>query len=146
MNYSREDIQALVEDVVNALDQGGNVGGHDRSAGHSGTNGARQPSTDAPLPGGPAPAGSRIIITALGRNSPGVAAAVTGALATVEANIQDMSQTLLGDFFAMIVVADMAPSRHDFGMIKERLMESGASMGVKIMVQHEDVFRYMHRI
>ncbi|MAE71981.1 MAG: hypothetical protein CME06_16130 [Gemmatimonadetes bacterium] len=88
----------------------------------------------------------RVIITALGRNAPGIASGVTGALADVGADILDMSQTLLGDFFTMIIVADLSTATIDFGMVQEHLADRGVELGVRIVAQHEDVFRYMHRI
>jgi ACT domain-containing protein len=85
-------------------------------------------------------------VTALGRNAPGIAAGITGAISEVGGNVLDMSQTLLGEFFAMIVVVDISQATADFGMIKEGLTERGLELGVRVMAQHEDVFRYMHRI
>ena len=90
--------------------------------------------------------GSRVIITVLGRNAPGIAAGITGIVAEVGGNTLDLSQTLLGEFFAMVIVADFAQATLDYGIIQERLIDRGASLGVRIVAQHEDVFRYMHRI
>ncbi len=137
MALDREDVKAIVERVVDSYQRGGSLREEPKGA-------AAEPPAAAPQEG--TPGGHRVIITALGRNAPGIAAGVTGVLADVGGDILDMSQTLLGDFFAMIIVADLSQATMDFGMVKEHLAERGAELGVRIVAQHEDVFRYMHRI
>ncbi|HEX3045031.1 MAG TPA: ACT domain-containing protein, partial [Bacillota bacterium] len=48
--------------------------------------------------------------------------------------------------FAMILLVDIAPAGMDLPVLEERLKAAGDALGVKVMVQHEDIFRYMHRI
>ncbi len=137
MELERDDVRSIVENVLDSYQTGGCVQRHE---------GAEASEAEAPAPRADAPARHRVIITALGRNAPGIAAGVTGALADVGADILDMSQTLLGDFFAMIIVADLSTATMDFGMVQEHLVDRGVELGVRIAAQHEDVFRYMHRI
>lgn len=88
----------------------------------------------------------RIVVTVVGKDKVGIIASVAKALADLNANILDISQTILQDFFTMIMIVDIANSNVDFGSLKLRLEEEGQQIGVKISAQHEDVFQFMHRI
>ena len=88
--------------------------------------------------------GSRAIITVLGTDRPGIVAAVAGALSEREANILDISQTILQGIFTMTMLIDLGQA--DFSELKDRLDELTETLGVQIMLQREDVFRYMYRL
>ncbi|MEW6702764.1 MAG: ACT domain-containing protein [Bacteroidota bacterium] len=88
----------------------------------------------------------RVILTSFGLNHPGIVAGVTKALGDANCDIQDLSQKLLGDFFTMIMVIDITSSHKDLKEIQEEMNKVAESLKVKIYLQHEDVFRYMHRI
>ena len=90
--------------------------------------------------------GNRIIISVIGQDKVGIIAKVSTILADNSVNILDISQTILQEFFAMVLIADMQKSNIDLNTLKEKLSGLGEEMGVKIETQHEDVFRYMHRI
>lgn len=90
--------------------------------------------------------GNRIIVTVIGQDRVGIIARVSGILAENSVNILDISQTILQEFFAMVLVADMENSTIKLGELKEKLNQLGGELGVRIDAQHEDVFRYMHRI
>lgn len=91
-------------------------------------------------------ASNRVIVTVLGQDRVGIIAGVAGVLAENGINILDISQTILKGLFVMIIVADMTESRIPLGPLKERLDAVGGEIGVRIDAQHEDAFRYMHRI
>jgi ACT domain-containing protein len=57
-----------------------------------------------------------------------------------------MTQTIIDDLFAMIIIVDITDLKMDFSDFKEKLETKGDNMGIKIFVQHENVFRMMHRI
>ena len=57
-----------------------------------------------------------------------------------------ISQTTLREFFTMILMGDMAGAVVPFDELKRRLNAKGEAMGLKIDAQHEDVFKYMHRV
>jgi ACT domain-containing protein len=97
-------------------------------------------------PAPPPPRSSRIIVTVIGRDQVGIIAAVSALLAEAHANIVDISQTTLQEFFAMIMMADLEHATLPFDEIKRRLNAKGEAMGLRIDAQHEDVFNYMHRI
>lgn len=90
--------------------------------------------------------GNRIIVSVIGQDKVGIIAKVSTILAENSVNILDISQTILQEFFAMVLIADMRKSTIDLSTLKETLNALGNELGVKIEAQHEDVFRYMHRI
>lgn len=89
---------------------------------------------------------SRIIVAAFGKNRPGIVAALTNVLAENQCSIEDISQTIMQDFFSMIMVVNMAGSPVDFTTLRDKLIAAEAQYGMKVYVMHEDIFRYMHRI
>lgn len=89
---------------------------------------------------------NRIIVTVIGKDKVGIIAGVSAVLAEAHANIIDISQTTMQEFFAMIMMADVEHATIPFDEIKRRLNRKGEEMGLRIDAQHEDVFKYMHRI
>lgn len=88
----------------------------------------------------------RVILTSFGLNHPGIVAGVTKALGDSNCDIQDLSQKIMGDFFTMIMVIDISSSQKDLKEIQEEMNKIAELLKVKIYLQHEDVFRFMHRI
>jgi ACT domain-containing protein len=89
---------------------------------------------------------SRIIVTVLGQDRVGIIAAVANILADARANIVDISQTLMGSMFTMIMMVDTASATEPFDELKRQLNAKGEELGLKIDAQREDVFKYMHRV
>lgn len=92
------------------------------------------------------PKGNRIIVTVIGPDKVGIIAGVTQVLASNKINILDISQTILQEFLVMVIVADMSKSTKDMIDLKDKLAEKGREIGFRIDAQHEDVFKFMHRI
>jgi len=90
--------------------------------------------------------GNRVIVSVLGQDRVGIIAGVSGILAENNINILDISQTTMQGIFTMILIADMEQSRINLDTLQEKMQELGKTLGLKIVVQHEDVFRFMHRI
>ena len=88
---------------------------------------------------------NRAIITVLGCDCPGIVAAGHGALAEREANILDISQTILQGIFTMTMLVELGESA-EFSELKGKLDDLSESLGVQITLQREDVFRYMYRL
>ncbi len=88
----------------------------------------------------------RVILTSFGLNKPGIVAAITTALGKANCDIQDLSQKIMGDFFTMIMIIDITSSQKDLKEIQEEMYKTAEPLNIKIYLQHEDVFRYMHRI
>ena len=88
----------------------------------------------------------RAIITVLGSDRSGIVAAVTGVLADHEANILDISQTILQGIFTMTMLVDLGDSDVSFLELQGRLGELSTSLDVQITMQREEVFRFMYRL
>jgi ACT domain-containing protein len=89
----------------------------------------------------------RIVVTVLGQDRIGIVARIATALAENRVNIEDINQKILGgSIFAMTMLGDMAESPLDLGTLSRKLAELGEEMGLKVLVQDAEVFRYMHRV
>lgn len=88
----------------------------------------------------------QIILTSFGLNKPGVIAAITTALGKANCDISDLSQKLMGDFFTMILIVDTSNSGLSLNDIQNEMKKISDEMNIKIMLQHEEIFRSMHRI
>jgi ACT domain-containing protein len=88
----------------------------------------------------------RAIITVIGRDRKGIIAGVSRVLAECDANILDISQTILQEYFTMMMLVDLSQINVTFPELKKRLDEEGAALGVSLKAQHEDIFKSMHRI
>ncbi len=90
--------------------------------------------------------GQTAIITAFGKSQPGIVAGITGILAEKNIDITDITQTLLGKNFAMIVIVNLVGSNCSFSELKEMLAKKGEDLGVGIFSQHEELFQFMHKV
>lgn len=97
------------------------------------------------MPNTEAASSNRAIITVLGSDRPGIVASVTGELADREANILDISQTILQGIFTMTMLVDLGDSV-DFSELKGTLDGLSDKLGVQITLQREEVFRFMYRL
>lgn len=88
----------------------------------------------------------RAILTAFGVNRPGVLAKITTALSNLNIDIEDVSQKIMQEFFTLIMVINITNSPKDLGEIQNVMNTTAQDVGIKIYIQHEDTFKYMHRI
>ncbi|MNO59367.1 hypothetical protein D3C76_499530 [compost metagenome] len=86
------------------------------------------------------------IITVLGKDKVGIIAKVCTYLAEHNLNILDISQTIVQDYFNMMMIVDISGATKAFEDIVEDLHLIGEEIGVEIKLQHEDIFNIMHRI
>ena len=86
------------------------------------------------------------IITVFGESKPGIVAGITGVLAEYNVDITDITQTLLGKNFAMIIIVDLSMCTVNFTELKEILSKKGEDLGVAVFSQHQELFKSMHRI
>lgn len=86
------------------------------------------------------------IITVVGLDKVGIIAGVCNLLAKHDINVLDINQTILDEFFNMIMIVDINQSDLEFNQIAEELNGLGEKLSVKIQIQHEGIFRNMHRI
>lgn len=88
----------------------------------------------------------RVIITVVGKDTVGIIAKVCTYLADNRINVLDISQTIVQEFFNMMMIADFADSRKPFGDCSGELEQLGEEIGVTIKCQREEIFNKMHRI
>ena len=88
----------------------------------------------------------KAVITVTGKDSMGIIAGVAGVCAELGANIVDISQSVLQEYFAMIMLADIDRLTVDFAQFVDTLEAFGAGKGLTIHAMHEDIFNTMHHI
>lgn len=88
----------------------------------------------------------RAIITVIGKDRKGIIAGVSNVLSENNVNILDISQTILQEYFTMMMLVDLSQLSITLKELITKLDEEGDRLGVSIKVQHEDIFRSMHRI
>ena len=88
----------------------------------------------------------KCVISVLGKDTTGIVAKVATTLLECGANIDDISQTLLGDIFSMTMMVTLNLEVADFNTTQERLRATGERIGVQITIQREDVFDAMYTI
>ena len=88
----------------------------------------------------------RAIVTGIGKDRVGIIADVTALLAQYGVNVLDISQTVLQEYFTMIMLVDAAQCTVPFADLARTLDEAGTQRGLQIRAQREDIFNAMHRI
>ena len=88
----------------------------------------------------------KCVVSVLGKDRSGIVAAVATALAESGANIDDISQTILGDIFSMTMLVTLDLEVAGFNEVQEKLTAVGEDLGVQVTIQREDVFQYMYKI
>jgi ACT domain-containing protein len=86
------------------------------------------------------------IVTVIGKDRVGIIARVSHVLAENKVNIMDISQTILQDYFAMIMLVDLKEMAIPFSDLSQKLAEQGKSIGVQIKIQREEIFKAMHQV
>ena len=89
---------------------------------------------------------NKVIITVVGKDTVGIIAKVCTYLAETKVNILDISQTIVSDYFNMMMIVDANKSTKDISDIITDLDEIGNDIGVVIKCQREEIFNKMHRI
>jgi ACT domain-containing protein len=89
---------------------------------------------------------TRFIITVIGIDKIGIVASITKVMADYNVNIVDISQTIMEDLFTMIMLAGVDSENFDLAAFQKAMVKKGEELGVEVRVQHEDAFRFMHRI
>lgn len=89
---------------------------------------------------------NRTIITVVGKDAVGIIASVCTYLAENRANILDISQTIVQEYFNMMMIADLSQVEKPFEEFANELAAIGTSLGVQVKCQREEIFDKMHRI
>ncbi len=88
----------------------------------------------------------KTIITVVGKDTVGIIANICTYLAENNVNILDISQTIIQEYFNMMMIVDMQKSEKGFDVLAEELEQVVANMGVIVKLQREEIFDKMHRI
>ena len=88
----------------------------------------------------------RAIVTVIGRDRVGIIAEVCALLARNNVNGWDISQTVLQEYFTMIMLVDTGACTASFTELRDALRQAGEGQGLDIRIQREDIFKAMHRI
>ena len=88
----------------------------------------------------------KAVVTVVGHDKVGIIAGISAKLAEHSVNILDISQTVMQEYFTMIMLVDVEGLDMAFGDFSDLLSGYGDEIGMKIRVQHEDIFNSMHRI
>ena len=92
---------------------------------------------------------AQAVITVAGENNAGIVAKVSQAIGDLGANIVDISQTVVGEYFTMILVVDITDleeSGTGFSVFRESIQAAAKQVGVAANVMHENILRTMHRV
>ena len=88
----------------------------------------------------------KAIMTVISADRVGIIAEITTLLASMNVNILDLSQTIMGGMFTMTLLVDTSTSEHGFEEIRTAMTEKGQSSNLTIRIQRADIFNAMHRI
>ena len=99
------------------------------------------------LPAEPRPrAQSRAVVTTTGKNQRGIVAHIAQAIADAGGDIVDIAQTLVSDYFTMIIIVDTSALAVPFAEFKRRVEQAVAAHGAQCLVMHEAVVNALQRI
>ena len=88
----------------------------------------------------------RAVITVIGKDNVGILHQVSGVCAKYQANVLEVTQSVLQDMFAMIMMVDITAMTTDFTQLSDELNSLGETLGLSIHAMHEYIFNAMHRI
>ena len=88
----------------------------------------------------------RAIVTIIGSDRVGIIAGIANVIAEANVNILDISQSVIREFFTMIMMVDLSAASISFEALADNLARKGANLGVKVEIQREEIFKAMHRI
>jgi len=87
-----------------------------------------------------------LFITVIGQDKKGIVARISGLLYERNINIEDISQGVMQGYFVMTMLVDLREATADLENISHVLQQLGDEMGLRIQLQHENIFKAMHRI
>ncbi len=88
----------------------------------------------------------RAIITVIGKDTVGILAKVSDTCAKADVNIAEVTQSVLQDMFAMVMLVEIDKANISLDQLRENLDTVGEATGTKIHIMHEDIFNSMHKI
>ena len=88
----------------------------------------------------------RAVITVIGKDNVGILAKVSSVCTKYNANVIEVTQSVLQDMFAMIMLADISSLNDDFVKLADEMIALGDELKLSIHTMHEDIFNSMHKI
>ena len=88
----------------------------------------------------------RAVVTVIGKDNVGILHKVSGICAEMGANVIEVTQSVLQDMFAMIMLVDISSIKGDFSELVDRMTALGTELGLSIHTMHEDIFNSMHSV
>lgn len=88
----------------------------------------------------------KAILTVIGKDKVGIISGVSSELQKLNINILDVNQTIMGEFFTMIMMLDLQLSTNNFEEIKQTLELKGKELGVEVKIQREEIFNSMYSV
>lgn len=88
----------------------------------------------------------KIIVTVTGQDKTGIVARISACLAENKVNIEDIKQTIMQDYFVMMMLCNIGDSKESFATIKQRLTDAASDLKMTIWVQRKEIFDRMHTI
>ena len=88
----------------------------------------------------------KAVVTVIGRDSIGIIADVSAICSQYGANIVDITQSVMREYFAMIMLVELEALKIGFSEFAEALAKHGEAKGLEIRAMHEDIFNTMHHI
>jgi ACT domain-containing protein len=87
-----------------------------------------------------------LFVTVIGEDKKGIVAKISTYLYECNINIEDISQGIMESYFVMIMLVDMKGSSRSLEVVRAGLENIGKELGILIQIQHENIFKMMHRI
>lgn len=88
----------------------------------------------------------KTILTVIGKDQTGIIAGISQKLYEFNINILDVSQTIMGEYFTMIMLLDLSKIDVSFDDVKNTLTQTGENLKVRVNIQREEIFDAMHRL
>ncbi|WP_294966110.1 ACT domain-containing protein [uncultured Gilliamella sp.] len=88
----------------------------------------------------------KTILTVIGKDQTGIIAGISQKLYELDINILDVTQTIMDEYFTMIMLLDFSKIKVSFDEVKTALMQTGDKLKVKVNIQREEIFDAMHRL
>lgn len=88
----------------------------------------------------------KAILTVIGKDKLGIIEGASSELQKLKINILDVNQTIMGEFFTMIMMLDLKLSNNNFEEIKKTLELKGKELGIEVKIQREEIFNSMYTV
>ncbi len=87
-----------------------------------------------------------LFITVIGEDKKGIVSKISTLLYECDINIEDINQKIMESYFVMTMLVNMKESDHKLEKVREALERIGEDLQLKIQIQHENIFKMMHRV